>query len=222
MTDTMSYTEHVASVVDSKIANLQRGYLADRSAAVAALARLRRGVGKPAGSVLDILEFTYAPEFVADPRDDAPTAAEVAAHLCLTLYAVHQQSQRQPMHRRGSEHRLGRSIRALIPETITNYVEHSVARRFAILGTADSLDELTHHVRGMVQLLRAHDIPLDYQQLATDLLRWQRPDGPARVRLGWGRDFHRTRTTNPSTTTSTSSSADSSVDSNAASSSVDA
>jgi CRISPR type I-E-associated protein CasB/Cse2 len=139
--------------------------------------------------VLDILEFTYAPEFAGDPRSDEPTAAEVAAHVSLTLFAVHQQSQRQPMHRRGA--RLGGAIRSLIPVSEKNYATHSVARRFAILGTADSLDELVHHLRGMVQLLRASAVPLDYGTLAADLLRWQRPAGPAAVRLGWGRDFHR-------------------------------
>jgi CRISPR system Cascade subunit CasB len=187
MTDTMTYTDTVKSVVDSKVSQLQRGYIANRSGDVAALARLRRAVGKPPGSVLDVLEFTYAPEFVGDPRNDAPTPAEVAAHMSMTLYAVHQQSQRQPMHRPGR--RLGQAIRALIPEQ-GSYVDHSVARRFAILGTADSLDELVHHLRGMVQLLRAGAVPLDYGLLAADLLSWQR-SGPAAVRLRWGRDFHR-------------------------------
>lgn len=185
----MTYTDQVKSLVDAKIARLQNGYLANRSTDVAALARLRRGVGKPAGSVLDILEFTYAEEFVADPRLDEPTPAEVTAHLSLTLYAVHQQSQNKGMHRR--THRLGRSIRVLIPEGHRSYVEHPVARRFAMLGTADSLDELTHHLRGMVQLLRTNTVPLDYGLLAADLLSWQRLDRRAGVRLRWGRDFHR-------------------------------
>jgi CRISPR system Cascade subunit CasB len=95
------------------------------------------------------------------------------------------------MHQAG--HPLGRSIRALIPvERGDNYVDHAVARRFAMLGTADTLDELTHHLRGMVQLLRTNGVPLDYGQLAADLLNWQRPGHAARVRLRWGRDFHRT------------------------------
>jgi CRISPR system Cascade subunit CasB len=188
MTDTTSYTDLVRSLVDKKITRLQNGYLANRSNDVAALARLRRGVGKPAGSVLDILEFTYDEEFVRDSRRDDPTPAEVSAHVCLTLFAVHQQSQRERMHRKG--HRLGRSIRALIPDQ-GNYVGHAVARRFAMLGTADSLDELVHHLRGMAQLMRAKSVALDYGMLAADLLRWQWPGSSARVRLGWGRDFHR-------------------------------
>jgi CRISPR type I-E-associated protein CasB/Cse2 len=181
-------TDRVTSIVSNKIENLQGGYLRNQSTEVAALARLRRGMGKPAGSVLDILEFTLAPEFVGDPREDEPTSAEVAAHQCLTLYAAHQQSQRQRMHQRG--HRLGRSIRALIPASERDYTRHAVARRFAMLGTADSLDELVHHLRGVVALLRGKAVPLDYGQLAADLLRWQRRGGPPAVRLRWGRDFH--------------------------------
>jgi CRISPR system Cascade subunit CasB len=51
---------------------------------------------------------------------------------------------------------------------------------------------LVHHARGMVQLLRAHAIPLDYAVLADQLVRWQTIDGPAAVRRVWGRDFYRT------------------------------
>lgn len=189
MTDTVTYTDLVASTVASRITSLQGGYLGNRSGSVAALARLRRAAGKPAGSVLDILEYTYAEEFVGDPRDDEPTPAEIAAHLAMTLYAVHQQSQRQGMHRTGQ--RLGRSIRALIADRDgVKYVDHAVARRFAMLGTADSLDELAHHLRGLVQLMRAGAVPLDYRTLTADLLLWQRPGVRPLVRLRWGRDFH--------------------------------
>ena len=189
MTDTMTYTERVSSVVDKKVRRLQNGYRNNQSAAVAALARLRRGLGKPAGSVLDILEFTHADELAG--TTDEPTFGETAAHLCLTLYALHQQSQSQPMHQSG--HPLGRSIRALIPTSLgENYTGHSVAKRFAMLGTADSAEELVHHLRGMVQLLRTNGVPLDYGQLAVDLVGWQAPGRRAQVRLRWGRDFHHT------------------------------
>jgi CRISPR type I-E-associated protein CasB/Cse2 len=177
----------VQDVVGRKIAGLQTGYLANRSAEVAALARLRRGLGKQPGELLDILEFTTAPELVGDWRSDDPNHAEIATHHCLTLFAIHQQSQSQPMHRSG--HRLGKALRKLIGRDELK-PENPVVRRFATLGTADTLDEVIHHLRGLVQLLRANAIPLDYGLLAKDLLAWQYPNGPARVRLGWGRDFY--------------------------------
>jgi CRISPR system Cascade subunit CasB len=192
-TATPTNTPAIATIVGSRIGKLQRGYLANRSDAVAALARLRRGVGKPAGSVLDIVEYTHAEEFLHgwDDRDDgsgddiSPSYAENAAHVTVTLYAVHQQSQRNAMHVPGR--RFGTSVRRIAPDPRP---DGPVARRFAALGTADTFAELSHHLRGLVQLMRAERIPLDYGQLARDLWLWQMPDRAPRVRLRWGRDFH--------------------------------
>ncbi|CRK59252.1 CRISPR-associated protein, Cse2 family [Alloactinosynnema sp. L-07] len=182
----------VHTIIDERVRVLQEGYLSNRSAAVGALARLRRGLGKPAGSVLDILDHTHHPEFVLDPQSDEATPQERAAHLAMTLYALHQQAQTQRMHKAGR--RFGQAVRALVAGDLTP--QDPVARRFAMIGTADSLDELTHHLRGMIQLLRTKQIPLDYGRLATDLLFWQFPSSAAGVRLRWGRDFHFSKTTN--------------------------
>lgn len=179
----------VGAIVHQRIQGLQEGVLADRSAAVAALARLRRGAGKPAGRLHDILQYTLADEFAHPGSGDAATAEEIAAHMCLTLYAVHQQSQRKPMHQRG--YGLGRAVRRLHPEEPTA-TPTPVLRRFQTLGTAQSMDELTHHLRGMVQLLRSSDVPLDYGVLADELVTWQRLGGASIVRLRWGREFYRT------------------------------
>ncbi len=187
MTETTAPRRTVQATVDARVASLQRGYLANRSDSVAALARLRRAVGKPPGSVLDILDYTLAPEFVYGWSNDEPSWAETAAHHAMTLYALHQQSQPRGMHQPGR--RLGGAVRRLISGSIVEPT-HPIARRFAMLGTADSLDELVHHLRGVVQLLRANRIPLDYGLLASQLVTWQSPGGPARIRLVWGRDFH--------------------------------
>jgi CRISPR type I-E-associated protein CasB/Cse2 len=179
-------------LVSTRIGRLQSGYLNNRSAEVAALARLRRGLGKKPGAVLDILEYTSAAELVHDLRDDDPTFAEIAAHHCLTLFAMHQQSLSRRMHQTGS--RPGMAFRQLVGKDGVK-PENPVVRRFTMLGTADSLDELAHHLRGMVQLLRAKAIPLDYGRLAGNLLSWQYPGGADRVRLSWGRDFYTNATT---------------------------
>ena len=49
-----------------------------------------------------------------------------------------------------------------------------------------------NHLRGLIQLLRSKEIPLDYVDLAGDLYEFQMPGGAARVRLRWGQDFYRT------------------------------
>lgn len=179
----------IAAIVGQRISALQRGYLRDSSAAVAALARLRRAAGKPAGSVLDIVEHTHAEEFVRGWDDDAPSYAENAAHVAMTLYALHQQSQRVAMHVPGRP--FGSAVRGLAPDARP---DGPVARRFAALGTADSFAELSHHLRGLVQLMRSAGVRLDYGLLARDLWLWQLPDRAHRVRSRWGRDYHFPRT----------------------------
>ncbi|CCH29291.1 type I-E CRISPR-associated protein Cse2/CasB [Actinosynnema sp. NPDC047251] len=196
----------VGDVVHSRVQQLQEGVLTNRSAAVAGLARLRRGVGKPAGTVHEVLQYTVSDRFAGPDAGDEPTAGEKAAHVALTLFALHQQSQRTRMHQRGFG--LGRSMRLLHPKEFEADVP-PVLRRFQALGTSESPEELVHHLRGVVQLLRANGIPLDYGALADDLVQWQRRGGASRVRLRWGRDFYRAPRDNGASSGIPASSADS-------------
>jgi len=185
----------LSGIVAARATALQSGYLRKRSSSVAALARLRRAVGKEPGSVPDILVHTLHPVFARGARSDEPTHDEVAAHHCLTLFALHQQSQAQWMHK--PDVRLGAAMRKLIsPDNPNSPSDNPVLRRFAMLSTADSPRELIHHLRGVVQLLRGRRIPLDYGQLAQDLSDWQLGgDQRTKVILAWGRGFHFTTTT---------------------------
>lgn len=176
--------------VEKMVADLQRRLLSESyrdPAVVSALARLRRGAGKRPGEVLDVLEFTVSETFFVGAQS-AATHHENAAHLAVTLYALHQQSRGERMHRRGAD--LGSALRLLN----SGPPPDPIVRRFRMLGTADSLDELSHHLRGVVQLLRTAGQPLDYARLADQLVAWQ--DGHrSRVQLAWARGFHRTTRT---------------------------
>lgn len=176
----------VGAFVDRQATGLQRRVLRNDSGAVAALARLRHGVGRAPGDLPDLLVHTHHDDFMPTRGDD-PTRAEVAVHTALTHFALHQQSQAKAMHVRGRG--LGAALRSL--DTIHELPE-ALLRRFRILGTAEGLTELTHHLRGAVQLLRQAGTSLDYGLLADQLVTWQYPDGPSRVRLRWGREFYRT------------------------------
>ena len=85
--------------------------------------------------------------------------------------------------------RLGMAIRKLAGNDTDRL--KAVQRRFNAFATARSMPECLHHLRGLIQLLRSEDIPLDYVELAGDLYEFQTPDGAARVRLRWGQDFYR-------------------------------
>ena len=127
------------------------------------------------------------PEELQSKNGD-PTAAEWAIYLALTLYALHQQGQTAPMHKQGEG--LGKAARLLVPPG-QEPGESSIQKRFNALATATQMPELSHHLRGMIQLLRAGGIPLDYVQLAADLYDLQYPETIPCVRLHWGQDFYR-------------------------------
>ncbi len=156
----------------------------------ATLAKLRRGIGKAPGSVPEIWNITMEAmpeELVSD--SDRPTYGEWAVHTALTLYAMHQQGKdikSQCMNLEGAT--LGTSLKKMIKDETD---EIRVKRRFDAAATSEDLGEISHHMRGLIQLLKAQGIPLDYPALAEDLYRFQFPEVKDAVRLNWGRDFYR-------------------------------
>ena len=64
-----------------------------------------------------------------------------------------------------------------------------IQRRFNVLATSADIQELAHHLRGMIQLLRSEGIPLDYPELAKDLYLYQNEDYRSQVRLKMGTGF---------------------------------
>jgi CRISPR system Cascade subunit CasB len=177
----------IGQLVDARIAALQERYRRNASAGVSDLAALRRAVTEEPGADPRVWELTLAGVPVEPGAGDEPTDVERAVHAAMTLYAIHQQSQPDRMHRPG--YGLGRSVRGLVKPDKSN--EKAVRRRFETLGTAATFAELMQHSRGLVRQLRSAAIPLDYGQLADDLVALQSPTGADGVRLRWGRDYHR-------------------------------
>lgn len=152
------------------------------------MVNLRRGIGKKPGELPELwgLLFRDFPEELMSASGE-PTWAEWAVSGALTLYALHRQGAQQTAHAAGQ--RLGMSIRRLAGGDDERL--KAVQRRFNSFATAQSMPECMHHLRGIIQLLRSADIPLDYVELAGDLYEYQTPDGASRVRLRWGQDFYR-------------------------------
>ena len=99
---------------------------------------------------------------------------------------------------------LGRAVRLLAQNSAAaaqDWTESSVLRRFNALATADSMPEVSHYLRGMVQLFRGSEpkLKLDYPRLAVELYRFQLPDQAANVRLQWGRDLYQMNADTPET-----------------------
>jgi len=162
----------------------------NESAARATLAKLRRGIGKKPGSMPEIWEVTLKdlpPELVGKGQD--PSYGEWAVHTALTLYALHQQGKDlklQCMSKDGEP--LGIALRKLVND---DEDEKRIKRRFDAASTSNSMEEFSHHLRGLIQLLKAKSIPLDYPALTEDFYWLQFPTAMESVRLRWGRDFYR-------------------------------
>lgn len=186
----------VADLATVQITSWQQGYLADRSAAVAALARLRRGAGRNAAEMPDL--WSLVDTGPLHESNDAwralseveLTRAEDALYTASTLWALHQQSRGSAMHRAHRPEQpagLGAAVRRLMPP---NDIDEPVRGRLVRAATAATPLLLAQRLRDIVVLLRRADIPLDYGLLAGQLYAWQWPGGPEAVRREWGRSFH--------------------------------
>ncbi|MEU5188858.1 type I-E CRISPR-associated protein Cse2/CasB [Streptomyces klenkii] len=184
----------VRAAVDQHIRKLQNGYFLDQAYAVQALARLRRGIGRPAmelpdlWGLLGVEQYYEAGPGARRPTEEEALRAENAAHIAVTLWALHQQSNRSKrMHIDGGPS-MGTAVRRLMSGSADR--DEPLRKRLVRAGTATNVDVLTQRLREIVVLLRKAEIPLDYGLLAEQLDQWQRPDGPSDVRRAWGRSFH--------------------------------
>ncbi|MFJ4406824.1 type I-E CRISPR-associated protein Cse2/CasB [Streptomyces sp. NPDC088910] len=186
----------IGTATDRCIRRLQGGYRNDRPAAVATVARLRRGVGRPAYDVQDLWGLTGTEELALVIAESATGTvqrpdeerADEALNMAVTLWALHQQSHRDTdTHVPG--YGLGRSVRLLmvpaavrtvggpapaspVPVPSEPEIDEVIRRRFVRVGTATTLDVLAQRLREIVLLLRKNSIPLDYALLADQLYRW--------------------------------------------------
>lgn len=176
----------VARFVASKINCLVNSN--NESATRASLANLRRGIGKPPGCNPNIWAVTLGdmPEDLVG-TGKTPSRAEWAVHIALTLFALHQQGcdiNSQLMHKEGNN--LGKAVGILAKKGEN---EIRIKRRFDKVVTATSPEEITHHLRGVVQLLRSDRIPLDYYDLAKKIYDYQIVEKQDYIRLQWGRSY---------------------------------
>ena len=132
----------------------------------AELAKLRRGIGHAPGELPELWGGLLQGMPASFYGTNGPSHEEWAVYLALTLYALHQQSNDTVcVSQLGCT--LGRAVRRLAEQTVAggqDWTESSILRRFNALATAEEITEISHHLRGMIQLLRAakpDSIPLE-------------------------------------------------------------
>ncbi|MFI5620261.1 type I-E CRISPR-associated protein Cse2/CasB [Streptomyces sp. NPDC051567] len=150
------------------------------------LAVLRRGLGRPAGTVLEMFPFYTCPVDDFAARRGEVSDDQEAEHMALALYGLHQQSQDRPMHRDGAG--LGRAVLELRRHDRTS--DEAVDSRFQQAFSATSTPALQLRLRGLVTQLKDIKQPLDYDRLASDIRDWHRPESRSRVRRRWGLDYY--------------------------------
>lgn len=150
------------------------------------LAEVRRGGGKKAGSVPALWPLYQQHQFRGEDFDD--DLELTADHICMVLFAIHQQSQHDPMHRRTVT--FGTALRRLRGSDRFRDRESALDARVYAAATASGVAELETHLRSVIRLLKDEGIGFDYSSLYRDLVEWLRPGGADRVRQRWGRDYY--------------------------------
>ncbi|MFH0872522.1 MAG: type I-E CRISPR-associated protein Cse2/CasB [bacterium] len=135
----------------------------------AALARLRRGIGKKMGHSPEMMPYVV-PYLHESPRDPA------LCFLLASIFGIHSEKAGQ-----------GVSFGAVFKEVFKKSGEsESVEKRFKSILSASS-DDIGGHLRHAVSLAKGRGVPVDYYRLFYDLKQWEHPD--RFVQLGWARDF---------------------------------
>lgn len=151
----------------------------------AILASLRRGLGKPPGTVPDVLKWVY-PHLELDPSlsPERRAALEDSFFITASLFALH------PVSRRDGE-TLGRTLGRLRKGDGSE----SLDKRFEALIQCERR-ALPAHLRQAIRLGQSYGHPVDYRQLCIDIEQWDGDD--RRVQRDWARDYWNPRRSDPS------------------------
>lgn len=182
----------IAQVAGAIITKLDK--LREESSGKAALANLRNSIGRPYSQTMDVwpIIFEQMPEKALGRNIDL-TNYEKAILTTLQLYAMHQQGVEKSVNKYYEDHRwnnIGESLSVLRGSEDTRAID----RRFNVMITATTYEELTHHLRQMIRLLRAKQRgeTINYGQLANDLFYFL-TGNEERIRLRWAKAYYSTR-----------------------------
>ena len=160
----------------------------DENARKAALAKLRRGVGRSPAEYPSLWGYYLEkmPEELAGKNKISE--AEMSVYTALTLFALHQQGKSpdvSPMHVSGAG--IGAAVASLIK---TDNDKTRVTRKFNLIASADDFDSAAHQIQAVIGMLRTQSIPLDYADLAGDFYKMHFSDSVDDVRMKWGKQFY--------------------------------
>ncbi len=134
----------------------------------AAMANLRRGLGKPMGTTIEM--YPYIGKFLSREPN---YRREKALHLVGSLFGFYWKAE-------NTKGNFGYSMRELKQES------ESIEKRFVALLNAN-YEDLDQHLRQAVSLLKSNDKPINWEQLFEDIVYWESDN--RRVQYRWARGF---------------------------------
>lgn len=144
----------------------------------AALAHLRRGLGKPPGLAMEM--FPYLGQFLSE---ETFPAEEDSVFITAALFAYYPDAP-------GDIGNLGASMRRLSDKENKNktggeQVSKSVERRFVALLNAEK-EDLPYYLRQIIGLLKSNEIAVNWYQLFNDIQFW---NDKRNVQRRWAEKF---------------------------------
>ena len=138
----------------------------------AALANLRRGLGKPPKTAMEM--FPYLGQFLSY---ETKTHYENAVFIVAALFAYYPDAP-------GNVKNLGASLRHLKDDS------GSIEKRFVALLNSDE-EDLPRHLRQIIGLLKAREVAVNWQQLLFDVQHWKNENLKESVQYLWAKEFWR-------------------------------
>lgn len=144
----------------------------------AVLAHLRRGLGKEAGTAMEM--FPYIARFVQTKFRSEENAYFLVASL-FGLYPTNSWKSDEKYNN------LGKSLSFLKEES------DSIEKRFVALLNSDE-EDLPNHLRQIISLLKSKEKPINWFQLLKDIKNWSHED--RYVQRNWAKGFWGNSSTN--------------------------
>lgn len=166
-------------------------YQIESPSSKATLAKIRKTLGKPLSEATDIwpILFENLPEEFVNSYQQ-PSYEELAIYTATQFYALHQQgtSTSVMLDEADTYQNIGSALSQLRKGDDTTAID----RRFNVMITSSTFEELVYHLRHMMMLLKAK-LPatkVDYAKLAEDLY-WFSKNVQDSVRLNWARSYYK-------------------------------
>lgn len=158
----------------------------------AIFANIRNSINKDSSVNMDALAFVFRnipEEFLGYNKN--LNDYEKAILTAVQMYALHQQAKVESVLKVDYEEGEKRPNLGTVLSTLRGEDSKAIDRRFNAMITSSNFEELSHHLRQMIKLLKAKsDAKVDYASLADDLY-WFLKNQREGLKIKWSRSYYK-------------------------------